>query len=328
MKEKDTEKRIQKALNVLGHVPERQADAATRGREIFLKQAAALRTSGNASHQKGNIPGLVNVTRKQPGLVFKGVMAIVVALVILFGGTGLTVYASQSSLPHQSLYRLKLISEDIIISLAGSPQIQIAHSLNFADRRLEEISALMNRRETIPEFVADRIQNELNLAITLSASLGDQQMLHELEQIHLRIQTQLQTVDTLMENSITDSPLLMQIQTRIREQLRLCELGLSDPQGLRLQIQQRQQQHNGWDLTSTPTMQGQQTPQATSSSQWNWNATGCGTQQPTSSGTTLNNGCGTESGPIGSQSTTTPSQNGTGPNSGTPQSGGESGNKP
>ena len=152
------------------------------------------------------MPGLVIIPRKQPGLVFKGMMAIVIAMVVFFSGTGLTVFASQNSLPNQSLYQLKLISEDVIISLAGSPQIQIAHSLNFADRRLEEISALMNRGETIPEFIVDRMQNELNLAITLAASLGDHQMLQELDQIHLRIQTQLQTVNTLMENSTTGSP--------------------------------------------------------------------------------------------------------------------------
>lgn len=314
MKEKYSDQAIQTELSVLKPVPPRQALAAAQGKERFLRQAATLRNANGAKIQKRYIPGYLPAPRKQPNLAFQGLMAAIITIVIFFSGTGLTVYASQGSLPNQALYQVKMISEDAMLILAGSPLRQIALSMEYADRRVEEITALITMGGQVPEGLIDRLQNELNVAITLSASLDNSQMQQQLEKIHLRIQTQIQNINALTENNSTETPLLLQVRARIQEQLRLCELGQSDPEGLRLQIQYRQQLQNGWELTITPAHQGQQAFQSTGTNQGDENGLGAGSITPSG---TPSKGCGCDD-----------SVNPGGQIEGTPQSGDKSGNKP
>lgn len=78
-------------------------------------------------------------------LIFKP-MSIIAGLLIaaLLGGGGVA-YASQGSLPGDTLYPIKLMTEDVQTVVAWSPEKKVELEAKFANRRLEEIQRLQER---------------------------------------------------------------------------------------------------------------------------------------------------------------------------------------
>ncbi len=67
------------------------------------------------------------------------IMAIVLAISAVGGGTA---YASQSSLPGDTLYRVKLATEEMRMALPGDDLSKAERALTLAERRVEEMEAL------------------------------------------------------------------------------------------------------------------------------------------------------------------------------------------
>lgn len=262
-------------MDNLKQVPERNPQAVARGKANFLKQAVSLKTN---QRQTGWISGLFPIISAKGRLpMLKPVMAVILVVAILFGGTAGTVYAAQGSLPGQPLYQVKTWSEDLILAVTRSPQVQIEKNLNFADRRILEIADLIAADTPIPLQVQTRFQAELNQALYLAAGLGDHQMITELERIRLRMEAQLQMLSMLMAGDPdSPDPVLSMIQTSLQQQLHMAAQGETDIQGFRKEIQnqiQNQIQNNelapsqapgnsqgepNYSRTNTPMPSGQQ----------------------------------------------------------------------
>ena len=241
-------------------------------------------------------------------------IAVVLALVVCFGGTGATVYAAQDSLPDQALYPVKTWSEDAILSLTGTPQMRLDYTLEFSDRRVAEIAGLLASGKSIPEGVETRLQNELDLALKLAAGMDDSQVIQRLAQIRKRVETQMQTMTMLMSGALESAdPILLRTQARLQEQIQLATLGEADPQGFRMQIQQRFQNQGDSGEQTHGTDNNPQDPGPVNP-----------TEMPGPSGT------GNGPGPGGNQTTGTPCQYGPGSHTPdrTPQPGGGSGQGP
>jgi hypothetical protein len=102
-KEMQADKILIDRLDLLRAVPGRDPQAAASGRENFLKQAEALGTS-RSTHPEYRLAGLPRtslfaLTKKGGRPALNALVAIFLALVLVFGGTALTVYAAQDSLP-------------------------------------------------------------------------------------------------------------------------------------------------------------------------------------------------------------------------------------
>ncbi len=228
--------------------------------------------------------------------MFNALIAILLALAVFLGGGGATVYAAQDSLPDQALYPLKIFSEDTLLSLTESPQARINYEMDFADRRLAEMTRLLAGGNTIPESLVDRLQNQLDAALRLAAGMDDAEMLRGLEQVRLRSETQLQVLGMLAASAPQSArPALQMAQMRIQEQVQLSALGQADPQEFRLQVMLRMQYQGGTD-TSIP---GQ--------------GNGGGRMGPTSAP-----GQGSGGGMMGPTTTPMPTMQGNGSGSGTP----------
>ncbi|HZU86250.1 MAG TPA: DUF5667 domain-containing protein [Anaerolineaceae bacterium] len=188
--------------------------------------------------------------------IFATIM-IVVSLVL--GGGGAVVQAAQSSQPDQSLYRVKLWSEDAHLSLTTDPQTQYQLALEFSTRRVEEIQYMLQAGNDLPEAVLARYQNQLEQTIRYASNLPVDQALQALEQIRTRLQTQQQTFLQIQSNgSANANASLTQSRQMVQEQLRQVEEGLADPVKLREQIRQRDQQREQ-DPQNPATPQGEAT---------------------------------------------------------------------
>lgn len=75
--------------------------------------------------------------------VFSLMAALVLVAVFLFGGAGMTAYASQSALPGDALYGVKTGVEQTRVSLARDAADKANLNLAFAERRLDEIARLI-----------------------------------------------------------------------------------------------------------------------------------------------------------------------------------------
>jgi|GEM_PF-1406528 len=70
------------------------------------------------------------------------VAAILLVLVVLSGSAGYIVSAAENSLPGDSLYKVKTAVETARLKLTTSPQSKVALEVEFAARRLDEVTAL------------------------------------------------------------------------------------------------------------------------------------------------------------------------------------------
>jgi len=330
MKNDEMDNKLQNIFDDLQDIPPRDPQAASRGRANFLKQAATLRRAVSRKADR-RLSGWMNTIkspfqRKERLPMLNTLIAVILAVAVLFGGSGATVYAAQDSLPDQALYQVKTWSEDAVLSLTGSPQARLQYALKFSERRVEEMAGLLAAGKPIPEAVETRLRNQLDLALKLAVGLDDPQMIQQLEQIRLRAEAQLQTVTRLRAGAPqSEEPLLTMAQTRLREQIQLAAEGEMDPQELRLQIQQRTQQQEAQGTQTPGAGQEQQGPGPLDPS-----ATpgqyGPGPLNP--SATPQRPGSGGDSGSGGNTPTGTPGGYGPGSPSQTPQPGSGTGNGP
>jgi hypothetical protein len=256
------DKRLQGIFDRLRVVAPLGSQAVTEERAKFLAQGDQFRTAvsqpKNHRHNEWINNFVFAFQRKERIPMLNTLMAIVISVALVFGGTGATVYAAQGSMPDELLYPVKTWSEDARLSLTGSSQEQLAMILDFANRRVAEIAGLQTEGKVIPANVTTRMQNELETALQIAAGMEDPQMIQALEQIRLQAETQSQAMVTIMDNN----PELVRLQERLQEQVRLTAAGVSDPQGFRLQVRDRDRLNNP-SRTPNPTQPGTHTPLAT-----------------------------------------------------------------
>ena len=312
MKNDKLNPKLEKAFDDLRQVTPPDTQTTARGRRLFLHQAQKLRQGVSRAEERRHkgwnsifqfLFPLKEQSRMKRALIST---ALVVTVFLAAGGT--TVYAARDDLPGESLYQVKTWVEDTTLSLTRSDQDRLVYALEFADRRVDEISALVNAGLPVPEQVETRLRTQLELALQLAANQDDPQMQQQLELIRLRSENQLQTMNMLMTNAPEGiQPTLERIRDRIRTQVSLAELGQTDPQAFKKQIQNAG--------TSAQKGTGEPGPNGTQ------NQTGSG--EPGPNGTQVQSGAG-EPGPNGTQNQTgsgEPGPNGTQVQSGTGEPG-------
>lgn len=139
--------RLQALLDELRPAPERDPQVVARGKANFLAEVDSLLTA-QASLPK---PGFAKRMRQGFSSFSMGFgqrrtasfAAVVVVLVLIFGGAGMTAVAAQAALPGDALYSVKTGLEGTRASLTGSAASQVSLYLQFAERRLVEIEKLI-----------------------------------------------------------------------------------------------------------------------------------------------------------------------------------------
>lgn len=148
------------------------------------------------------------------------ILTILMVVMGVLGGAGAgTVYASQSSMPDDILYPVKIWSEDAQLELTGQVDSELLLQLKYAERRIEEMQALLDEGETLPLSLKTRLEYHLAQASMLAGQT--EEPLRSMEQVanQLHIHQQLMS-------GYADEPVLR--QTREMIQLRLQSMDCSD----------------------------------------------------------------------------------------------------
>ncbi len=195
---------------------------------------------------------------RRPLRALNWVTAVVLALVLFFGSSAATVYASQGSLPGDGLYPVKLLSEDGLLLLTSSPAARLELTLDLTDRRVAEIAGLQSAGKPIPAEVIDRFNAEMDESLDLSAKMQDAGLSQSLASVSAHAEKQLKIIERLLEGKNTP-PGLLNTQKRLQEQVEVANNGQADPQEFRQEIEKKPNSGNDQpgnmpnaDVTLTP----------------------------------------------------------------------------
>ncbi|OGO29260.1 MAG: hypothetical protein A2136_10800 [Chloroflexi bacterium RBG_16_54_11] len=175
---------------------------------------------------------------------------------VILAGSSITVYASQSSLPGDLLYPVKSLSEDIRLTLTSSPQAKLDLTLDYTDRRMGEITALISGGGNVPDQASKRFNDELDRALILAAGMDDVHMRSALRQIRRMADSQGMTMEELISRlPVQAAPAISHLQQRLQEQIELSLMGENDPAAFRNHVRERQHRPHGQNKSATETTQ-------------------------------------------------------------------------
>ncbi|NOY99080.1 MAG: hypothetical protein GXP40_07745 [Chloroflexi bacterium] len=236
--------RLQSLLNEIKPVPPRDPKRAARGRARFLTQAAEIRQQAVSRSPYLRLREWLDNIRRKENFAMTTLISVITILGLLLGGTG-TVYASQDSLPTDVLYPVKVLTEEVRLELAADPQAEMNLLLGYAQRRVDEIAALVEEGVIPPDATMTRLNLQLQQALQLASQMDDaamtQALLQNQTRLHIMLQNQLQRMENIPASGEAELA-LEQVRIRLEEQLRLVENGLADPQGFE-QTMREEAQH-------------------------------------------------------------------------------------
>jgi hypothetical protein len=227
------------ALEQLRSAPDRDPQAAVHGRERFLAEAASLGHA--ASRQHGNRPSPARRFSLQVAA------AALTILVLFFGSTVGTAYASRDALPGEMLYPVKLLGEDVRQELTFEPRAKVTVLMQFAGTRLDEMNALAGRGAAVPAGVQARLEMQIQAALDAAAGLDDA----ELQSALLDMRARLEAGEQALTPGVGE-----QVRGMLQARLRLVDEGLADPEGFRYAVRNRLR----YGLTRTPGARSTQAP--------------------------------------------------------------------
>lgn len=231
MNDKENHPDIKEYLRALKeHTPQRDPEMAAKGRAQFIAQVDDLQKSQPASWLAGFFESLIPSQAQWRRTLVTAIASVLLALLFTLGFAGVTVYASQDSLPGQPLYALKTFTEDLRLQFAEHPQHKINLLETFTQRRTEEISALAGKGKDLPQKVQDRFEQHNETMLKLAASMEPEGTAHSLAQIQLALQRHRK----LFQELATREPgpagkALERLQEHLQTQVQLTEEGLANP---------------------------------------------------------------------------------------------------
>jgi hypothetical protein len=245
----DRDPEILARLRQLDDIQPRGVSAADTGRQAFLSEAQGyqkLITKNEQVRRNGWLDQTRNIVtgfRKEhkPMTTFLATLLVVASLV--FGAGGVTVAAAQGSQPDDPLYGVKLWSETTRLDLTSDPDTDFALSLDFLNRRAEEIQSQIDTGAIpTPEELA-RYRQQVDLAIQYALSLKDDQNRQALELVKSRLMIQQQQM-TEKQKFATAPGLKIseQIRQMLVERIGQLETGITDPTQLSEQLRQLHQE--------------------------------------------------------------------------------------
>jgi hypothetical protein len=167
---------LQEKISLMEKTPERDPELAAQTRENYLAQVDSLPLRGSTTALGWvlgffglNSLGNSAVSSGKRKFAFSSVAAILLVLVVLFGGASATAYAAQSALPGDALYPVKTSLEQTRITLANDAYNQAQLHLQFAQRRLNEIKELLAQGRTNDiEFASSEFEYYIQEAMKAS----------------------------------------------------------------------------------------------------------------------------------------------------------------
>lgn len=247
--EENTQTSLEIRLSHLSNVPERDLETATRQRSAFIKKANSINSfrQNKSPVSTTVIPRHIEWTQilgRKEGRKMSFITTLLIVIGLVFGGTGVTVAAAQSAMPDDLLYPVKLVSEDIALSLNTNPETAYNTELALTQRRAEEMVQLAIGEGVYDEAAAQRLMLRIDQALKTGSTLDGEEM----PKAMLQMQNHLQTMLRVMEQSNMSAEAQQQM-TRLMAQIQSRIETLQQTQNMEeLRLRIHTGQFNGEDL--------------------------------------------------------------------------------
>jgi hypothetical protein len=251
MKEKEIDPRLIKKLKTIESVPERNPQAAENGRARFQLEVdktfvRSLKTVSERNDRRPN--GWIQKEKKnlihRKGLtkMAKVILSIFLAVTAMFTATSVTLVAAQSSQPDEVLYPVKTWTEDVRMNMASNdPKTMLDLALEFANRRISEITGMAAEGKEVSDSVLDRWQLDITFAYQAIIQMQGEDFGPALARVEATLRTQQETMNQVNSNAGTEA-LLTRSRTMIEEHLRLMTGSGEGEAQVQTQLQQQVQQ--------------------------------------------------------------------------------------
>ncbi len=194
------------------------------GRKRALTFAAAQRAARPRRRVLGNPNGLF--------WKFAGAMLTLALLLIPLQRT--LVSAASTTLPGNPLYDLKLSAEDQLFASMDDAEAKVVLAISLADERIEEIRALVERRQEIPVDVLYRMDYMFRTALLSAAWAPEPLMPNMLAYIVHHLHQQVQQLELLkMQATPKNLSMLNNIQTLCLKTQVIAMVALENPETFR-----------------------------------------------------------------------------------------------
>lgn len=216
----DLDSIIQERLDELKPVPARHPQAAARARARFMAQAVS---AGEVQRHKG----WTSIFRKEQ-FAMNMIISVLVIAGLLFGG-GATVNAAQDDLPNQPLYGLKVWSEELSLRLQNEPEPQADRLMDLSRGRIQEMTALAEAGQAIPDQVRQRLEQHIHQALQLCSTMDDPALDRTLLRLRDHLQEQDRDLEQLQLHAGQNAgAVLEQTRSMLRQRIQIVEAGLLD----------------------------------------------------------------------------------------------------
>lgn len=235
---------LKKKLDTLNTVPGLTPEQFQNGKSKFLAEARSLARTVSLRPKARRTGWFEKLTsRKERYAMVKILTIILIAVSTALAGTGVVAAASQNSLPDQALYDVKLWTEDLRSGLASSvPEDSLNLALEFANRRISEISRLTNLGKASPDFVRQRLETQIYQAYQAVTQLQGDALTQALQRIEATLQTQEENMLRLRTNLQTE-PECARTRDMLQQHLQLFKEQTGNSMELQGRIRLRLQLH-------------------------------------------------------------------------------------
>ncbi len=239
--DQEIDPRLEALLNELHDVPARDPRRAAQGRAKFLSQAVAIRDEAVSPLPIVRLREWFYKFKQSKEIKMTTLMTILTIAGLLLGGGAGTVYAAQDSLPTDTLYAVKIASEDIQLQFANSAEEKFELHAEYAQRRSEEIAAMLEEGILPPEDASLRLREEIQAMMQLTSEMEGAVQTQAMQRTQTMLQAQLLLMDEL---ELPEDALLEAEQIRDRTRLQIRDallLAEADAEALGLQTQTQMQ---------------------------------------------------------------------------------------
>jgi hypothetical protein len=219
-------------------VPEPPGGLAA-GRKRMLAVAAQQR----ARQKTATAATVARIGRPRLRLVFAS--RLVVALLVIVAATvalgGGVILAAGRSLPGDWLYPVKLAVEDTRLAFTRAPAGRVNLLLDLVGERTEEIKALAEAGERLPDAVIARMGAHIEGALIQAAQVDDVEMVALLRKAAERTRTQAQVLRNVQVTAPQQAQAgLARAVVACQRGAEVAEEGMRDPQAFRQRYRHRQ----------------------------------------------------------------------------------------
>ncbi|MBE0697180.1 MAG: hypothetical protein IH586_09675, partial [Anaerolineaceae bacterium] len=159
-------------VKTLNRTPDRDPRIVSDRKARFMAEAQAMQSTVSNRPERRHTEWTTFFSRKaHPKMA--AISTLILIFTLLFGGTGVTVYAAQNSLPDETLYPVKLMTENIRTGLSTQSEDRLELELQFAQKRLDEMLALNQEGHPLTTVVVNRWEEQIQTALRLTANMND-----------------------------------------------------------------------------------------------------------------------------------------------------------